>query len=395
MAGLAFLNAGLGRSRSAAHSLMAALCAAGVAAIVFFAVGFSFEGALDTAAWSAVAGRMNWNWLGSAPLFLTRLSTADLLIALMGIESVALAVLIPIGAGGERWRLASICASTAVFAALTFPVYAHWGWGGGWLTSLGYIDTGGSGTIHVTGGLTAIVVVWRLGSRRGKYSNEGMPLAIPGHSVAFVLFGCLLVLPGWIGLNLAGAVLFGRVAVDGLPVVALNVLLSAGAAALVAAVITRVRYGRPDASLTANGWVGGLVAVSSGCAFLPPAAAVLIGMGAGALVTFSIELLELRLEVDDPGGSISVHAVAGIWGLLAAGMLGRFPGGSAMFGQVAGLATLLGAVLPFSWAVHALLDRLVPMRVSREGERQGMDLFELGAGAYPDFVTHSDDHMQR
>jgi Amt family ammonium transporter len=201
---------------------------------------------------------------------------------------------------------------------------------------------------------------------------------------------------GWMGLNAAGAILFAGVELGRLALIGVNTILGAGAAALVAAVVTKVRFGRPDASLTANGWVGGLVAVSSGCAFLPPAAAVLIGLVAGGLVTFSVELLELRLEIDDPAGSISVHAVAGIWGLLAAGMLGRFPGGSdVMLAQVVGVATLLGFVLPMSWGINSLLDRFVPMRVSRDGERQGMDLFELGAGAYPDFVTHTDDFMPR
>jgi Amt family ammonium transporter len=146
----------------------------------------------------------------------------------------------------------------------------------------------------------------------------------------------------------------------------------------------------PDASLTANGWVGGLVATSAGCAFLPPAAAVLTGLIAGALVTFSVELLELRLEVDDPGGSVSVHAVAGVWGLLAAGL-----STGSVLAQLVGVATLLGFVFPLSWGLNALLNRFAPMRVSKEGERQGLDLFELGAGAYPDFVTHTDDFMQR
>jgi Amt family ammonium transporter len=197
-------------------------------------------------------------------------------------------------------------------------------------------------------------------------------------------------------LNVAGAILFADAQLGRLALVEVNTLLGAAAAALVAAVVTKVRFGRPDASLTANGWVGGLVAVSAGCAFLPPAAAVLTGLIAGALVTFSVELLELRLEVDDPAGSVSVHAVAGIWGLIATGMLGRFPPGhDVMLAQVVGVATLLGFVLPVAWGLNALLDRISPMRVSRDGERQGLDLFELGAGAYPDFVTHTDDFMPR
>lgn len=398
-AGLALINAGLGRSRNAAHAMMTSLTAIAVAACAYFVLGHSFHGAAGEPARVAIVGRQTWDWLGAMPPFFIGLPAAGsppFLTALMGIEGVALASLIPLGSGAERWRLSSICASTALLAAIAFPVFAHWSWAGGWLAQLGFVDTGGAGAIHALGGLTGLAVVWLLGARRGKFSSDGVPMAMPGHSVVFVLFGCMLAAAGWIGLNVAGAILFADAQLGRLALVEVNTLLGAAAAALVAAVVTKVRFGRPDASLTANGWVGGLVAVSAGCAFLPPAAAVLTGLIAGALVTFSVELLELRLEVDDPAGSVSVHAVAGIWGLIATGMLGRFPPGhDVMLAQVVGVATLLGFVLPVAWGLNALLDRISPMRVSRDGERQGLDLFELGAGAYPDFVTHTDDFMPR
>jgi Amt family ammonium transporter len=323
----------------------------------------------------------------------------------MGMIAVALAGLIPLGSGAERWRLNSICASTALLAGWTFPVFAHWAWGGGWMARLGvnyglgmgYVDAGGAGVIHATGGLTALAMVWILGPRRGKYGSDGMPMAIPGHNAVLVLTGCILAAAGWLGLNGAGAILSGGVDPGQVVLVAVNTILAASAGALAAAAITRARFGMPDASLSANGWVGGLVAVSAGCAFLPSAAAVLVGLIAGALVPFSVEILELRLEVDDPGGSISVHAVAGIWGVLAVGLFGRFPGnGSGQFlAQLVGVATLFGFVLPVSWGANYLLNRFVPCRATREGERQGMDLFELGAGAYPDFITHNDEYSAR
>lgn len=398
-AGLALINAGLGRSRNAAHAMMTSLCAIAVASCAYFVLGHSLQGAAGEAARTVILGRSAWDWLGAMPPFLMRLPDAgspSFLAALMGMESVALAALIPLGSGAERWRLSAVCGSTALLAGISFPVFAHWGWGGGWLAKLGYVDTGGAGTIHAVGGLTGLAVAWLLGARRGKYSSEGMPMAMPGHNVVFVLFGCMLAGAGWAGFNAAGAILFANAELGRLAPIGVNTILGAASAALVAAVVTRVRFGRPDASLTANGWVGGLVAVSAGCAFLPPAAAVLTGLVAGGLVTFSVELLELRLEVDDPAGSISVHAAAGIWGLLATGMLGRFPGGrDVMLAQVVGIATLLGFVLPLAWALNALLGRFVRMRISPDGERQGMDLFELGAGAYPDFMTHTDDFMPR
>jgi Amt family ammonium transporter len=178
-------------------------------------------------------------------------------------------------------------------------------------------------------------------------------------------------------------------------------------------VITKVRFGKPDASLTANGWVGGLVASSASCAFVVPVEAVVIGSIAGAVVIFSVEWFELRMEVDDPGGSISVHAVGGIWGILALGVFGQFhrpvlniasdsvPAAISgitsgqWLAQFIGVATLLGFVLPLTYGLNWILNRFYPFRVSIEGERQGMDLHELGAGAYPEFVTHTDEFLPR
>jgi Amt family ammonium transporter len=239
-----------------------------------------------------------------------------------------------------------------------------------------------------------------------------MAPAIPGHNAVLVLFGCMLALVGWFGLNSAGAILFTGGTPSGSVRIAMNTFLAAAASALTAALITKIRFGKPDASLCANGWVGGLVASSASCAFVVPSEAVVIGSIAGALVTFSVEWIELRLEVDDPGGVVSVHAVGGIWGLLALGMFARFhgpiwniagdPAALAMendsgqwLAQWIGVATLLGFVLPLTYMANWLLSRIYPYRVSIEGERQGMDLHELGAGAYPEFVTHTEDFIQR
>jgi Amt family ammonium transporter len=218
-------------------------------------------------------------------------------------------------------------------------------------------------------------------------------MAIPGHNPVLVLFGCMVAFVGWLGLNSAGAMLFAGVELGRVPVIAVNTMLGASAAALATAVITKLRFGKPDASLTANGWVGGLVASSAACAFIPPAAVLIVGLVTGALVTFSVELLDLRLEVDDPGGSISVHAVGGIWGVLAVGLFGQLEAGGdgQLLAQAVGVATLVGFVLPFTYGLNWLLDRVIGQRVAVEGEHQGMDLYELGAGAYPEFITHTDE----
>ncbi|HEX6896126.1 MAG TPA: hypothetical protein VF146_12690, partial [Bryobacteraceae bacterium] len=160
-----------------------------------------------------------------------------------------------------------------------------------------------------------------------------------------------------------------------------------------AAVVTRVRFRRPDASLIANGWMAGLVASSAGCAMLKPATAIIAGIVAGTLVVLSVEWFELHLKIDDPCGSISVHAVCGIWGLLAVGI---FSGSGAQFtAQIVGIATLLGLIFPIAYGLNWVLNRFIPYRVSPDGERQGLDLHELGADAYPEFVVHADEFLQR
>ena len=403
-AGLALINTGLGRSRSAAHAMLSALCVMAVAAIVYIACGFAWQGfAGGPARILTVAGKA-WSWIASGPLFLRGLtldaSPASLAV-LLQMLTVGLAGLIPLSSGGDRWRLGASCASTALLAGWTYPLFAHWVWGGGWLAQLGvnyglgrgFLDTGGASTIQAVGGLTALSISWILGPRRGKYVMNGMPAAIPGHNAVLVLFACFLTLAGWLGLNCAGAILFSAVEPGRVVLVAVNTTLAAASALLVTAAITGRRFGKPDASLCANGWVSGLAAGSAGCAFVTPAAAVITGLVAGALVTVTVAYFEWPLSIDDPGGAVSVHAVGGIWGLLALGIFAGIPG--QWLAQLVGIATLLGFVLPLTYSLNWLLNRVYAQRVASEGERQGMDLYELGAGAYPEFVTHSEEFTQQ
>ncbi len=404
--GLAMVNAGLGRSRSAAHVMLASLCVFGVAAIVYVAIGFSWQGASGRPAHLVTVGGKTWNWIASEPFFLRGLPldlSAESLILLLQVFSVGLAAVIPLSAGSDRWRLGASCASSALLAGWTYPLFAHWVWGGGWLSQLGtnsglgrgFADGGGASTIQAVGGLTALSVTWILGPRRGKFSPDGVPAAIPGHSPVLALAGCLMAWVGWLGLNSAGAILFAGINPSSVVLTVLNTTLCAIAAGLTTAVVTRVRFGRPDASLCANGWMAGLVASSAAAAFLKPAAAILVGVVAGGLVLSAIDLLESRLAIDDPGGAISVHAVSGIWGLVAGSLFSVGGIEAQWLAQLAGIASLLGFVLPLTYGLNWLLDKVYRQRVDEEGEIQGMDLYELGAGAYPEFVVHSEEFTQR
>jgi ammonium transporter, Amt family len=407
-AGLALISTGLGRSRSAAHSMMSSLCVLAVAALAYFVCGFAWQGFAGGPAHVLSIGGKDWSWIAREPFFLRHQvfdGSPASLPALLGIFSVGLAALIPLGSGVDRWRLGASCASTALLAGCTYPLFAHWVWGGGWLAQLGtnyglgrgFLDTGGAGTIQSVGGLTALSVAWLLGARHGKYTHEGLPTAIPGHNGVLVMLGCLLSLIGWLGLNSAGAILYNGAPPEHTVLVSINTILSAAMAALTAAVITYSRFGKPDASLTANGWIGGLAASSGACAFVSPAAAAAIGLLSGILVTLSVEWFELRMSVDDPGGSISAHAMGGLWGVLSVGIFASFASGASgqWLAQVVGIATLIGFVLPLAYGLNWLLDRVYSLRVAAEGERQGMDLYELGAGAYPEFIVHSDEFLER
>ena len=367
-AGLALMNAGLSRSRSAAHAMLAPLCVTAVAVLAYFVCGWSLE--------------------SSRPLFMRAGSQGE--IGWLRMFSVALAAIIPLGAAGERWRLGAACASTAIFAGWTYPLFAHWVWGGGWLAQLGFRDAGGSSTIQAVGGLTALAVARLLGPRHGKYDSAGVPAAFPGHNAVLVLFGCFLTWIGWIGLNGQGSLLMAPDTAD-IPAVAVNTTLSAAAGLLSAAALTRARFGRPDASLCANGWTGGLVASSAACTWMAPGAAVFVGAIAGVLVTFCVEWLDVRLRIDDPAGSVSVHAAGGIWGILAVALCGA----GRWSAQLAGVATLLIFVLPMTFGLNWIWNRFYPQRVPADAEPHGLDLYELGAGAYPEFVTRRDDFRPR
>ena len=417
--GLTLLNAGMSRSRGAAHSMATSMCAMSVAAISYFVCGFAIQGFAGMPSHVVTFAGHRWDWMGAGP-FLMRHFDLDgspaSLAACFGMLSTGIAALIPLGAGVERWRLKAICASSALLGGFIFPWFAHWVLGGGWLAQIGanyqlgygFLDVGGSACVQAVGGLTALSIAWILGPRRGKYSSTNLPNAIPAHNAVLVICGSMLCWVGWLGLNSAGSLLFGGARVENTILVVVNTTLAAASSGLAVLIVTGWRFGRPDVSLTANGWIGGLAASSAGCLFMQPAEIIVVGAIAGVLVTYAVEVFEFVLKVDDPVGSISAHAAGGMWGLMAAGLLARFPaklnsisftpgtnGSGQVLAQLVGIATLLGAVLPMTFGLNWFLNRFLSYRASPDGESQGMDLYELGAGAYPEFVVHSEEFIQR
>jgi Amt family ammonium transporter len=400
IAGLALINTGLGRSRSAAQSLLGSLAIVAVAAIAFALAGATFAGTAAGASHAMHAGGKPWDWLGAAPLFLAGLGSAPpqaQLGLLFEFLAVTLAALIPWGSGADRLKLTAGCAVAAVLGALVFPLVAHWVWAGGWLAQLGlnfslgagFQDPAGAATVHVLGGMAALVVVWLAGPRKGKFPPGGFATAMPGHNAVYILFGCLLALAGWLAFNVAGAVLWLHAPLSALPGAAVNTLLSASGAVAATFAVTRIRFGKPDASLCANGWLAGLVASSATAGIVTPVQGLVIGLVAGVLTPLLVEVLELAVSVDDPSGAIAVHGAGGLWGLVAAGALA--PQAGQLLAQLVGIAALIGIALPLVYLLLWVVNRFVPLRVEQDGERIGMDLHELGGGAYPEFVIHRDD----
>jgi ammonium transporter, Amt family len=399
LAGLALINTGLGRARSAAQAFLGNLAIVAVSAIVFAILGASLAGPLSSSGLTLYAAGKPWDLLGAGPFLLHNLAAAApqaQLGLLLEFVSVTMVALIAWGSGADRCRLAAGCAAAAVLSGLVFPLAAHWIWSG-WLGQLGanfgvgagFLDSGGAGAVHLLGGIGALVLVWITGPRRGKFPKEGLSTAMPAHNAVYVLFGCLLALAGWTAWNLAGALLWMHAPLESLPGTVIATLLAASAAVAVTFTVTRIRFGKPDASLCANGWLAGLVTSSACAAVASPIEAIFAGAVAGLITPLLVELFELALSIDDPSGAITVHGAAGLWGLLVAGIFA--PQAGQFLAQLVGIATLLGVFLPLIYLLFALLNRLVEFRVDADGERIGMDLHELGGGAYPEFVIHRDE----
>ncbi|MEK7774128.1 MAG: ammonium transporter [Deltaproteobacteria bacterium] len=315
---------------------------------------------------------------------------------------------IPTGSMAERWTFKSFVFYGLFISAIVYPLYANWVWGGGWLSQLGknfglghgHLDFAGSSVVHMTGGVAGLAGAMVLGPRIGKFKSDGTPVAIPGHHIPMAIVGCFILAFGWFGFN-AGSTLAGGDFRIG--VVATNTMLAGAAAAFSSMIYMWFRYGKPDISMSANGMLAGLVAITAPCAFVNSVSAVIIGAIAGVLVCVSVFFIEQRLKVDDPVGAISVHGVNGLWGVLALGLFadgtygdgfngvtgavrGLFYGDASQFSaQVVGAVTNIVFVFITMYVFFWVLDKIVPLRVPREHEIEGLDQHEVSVIAYPDF----------
>jgi|ERR1039458_8012508 Amt family ammonium transporter len=419
-AGFALVETGFTRARNATNTMAMNLIIYPIGVIGFWLIGYGLMlGGLRE--WPslgpAVAGAHevalrlgghSWGLFGAAKFALVTVSRdpASLAMFLFAVMFMDTAATIPTGAMAERWRFSAFVFYGFFMSTLLYPLYGNWVWGGGWLSTLGvnaglghgHVDFAGSSVVHMTGGITALAGTLCLGPRLGKFRADGTVSPMPGHNLPMSVLGTLILAFGWFGFN-AGSTL--SASDSRIALVAVNTILSSSAGALAALFYVWFTIHKPDVGMACNGLLGGLVAITASCAFVSPAAAVLIGLVAGVLVVRTVHLLERRLHIDDPVGAIAVHGACGTWGALALGLLADGSHGfgwNGVAGPVRGLffgdvgqleaqcvGVLANIVFVFatSFGFFWLMERVWGNRVSAEVEHYGLDLYEMGTDAYP------------
>lgn len=423
-AGFALVETGFTQAKNALHTMAMNLMVFLVGAIGYYFVGFAlqFGGVGGWAQLGAGAGVLNNEFtLGSFGLFgtkgfmLTSGGSYDVgVFALFFFQMVFMdtTCTIPTGGLAERVKFSAVVVASFFISMVYYPLFGNWMWGGGWLSQLGKnfglghgaIDFAGSSVVHAMGGMSALAGAIIIGPRIGKYRKDGTAVAIPGHDIPMAILGTIILFFGWFAFN-AGSTMSGT---DyRLSVVAVNTMLAGAVGGFVAMMYMWKVYGKPDASMTCNGALAGLVAITAPCAFVNSMVAVLIGAVAGVLVCVSVLFIDQKLRIDDPVGAVSVHAVNGIWGIIATGLFadGTYGDGfNGVAGGVRGLfygdpgqlwAQLINVAVLIVWGFGAsyvfykVLDKTMGLRVSAEAEIAGLDMPEMGGKAYPNFVLNN------
>ena len=303
------------------------------------------------------------------------------------------------GSMAERTNFKAYCVYSAIISLLVYPIGGHWAWGGGWLSILGFHDFAGSAVVHNVGGVIACLGAAMLGPRIGKYDKNGKAKAIPGHNLTAAALGVFILWFCWFGFN-GGSTAAMATADDAIN--ASNAFMTTNLAAAVATCVTMVftwvRYGKPDVSMTLNGALAGLVAITAGCDCVSPVGAFFIGVVAGFLVVLSVEFFDNIAKIDDPVGAVSVHMANGIWGTIAVGLFstgadgvgkGLFYGGgvSQLGVQVLGIIAIDAYVLVVMFIAFKIIDKTIGLRVPAQVEIDGLDIHEHGlASAYSGFA---------
>ncbi len=390
--GFAMVETGFTRAKNAGNIIMKNLMDFCIGTVVFMLIGFSLMmgenylfGVIGVPDFQIFTDYANFPW-SSFVFNLVFCATAATIVS---------------GAMAERTKFSAYCIYSAVISLIIYPIEAGWVWnGGGWLFNMGYIDFAGSTAIHMVGGIMAFVGAAMLGPRIGKYvkdPNTGKKVsrAIPGHSITLGALGVFILWFGWYGFNGAAALSVGQMGS-----VFATTTIAPGVATVVTMIFTWVKNGKPDVSMSLNGALAGLVAITAPCAAVDGLGASIIGFVAGILVVVAVEFIDLKLHVDDPVGAVAVHGINGIWGGLAVGLfattkapdgtaVGLFYGGgwSQLGIQALGILAIAAWTIVVSLILFAIIKKVNGLRVSAEEEIQGLDIKEHGlVSAYGDFM---------
>jgi len=294
----------------------------------------------------------------------------------------ATAATIVSGAVAERIKIGSFMIFAVLYVGLIYPIAGSWKWGGGFLQTLDtpFYDFAGSTLVHSVGGWAALVAVWLLGARIGKF-KDGEAQAIPGHSIPLATGGVLILWLGWFGFN-GGSVLSADPGLTSLTLV--TTCLAAAAGGVVAFLVSTAMYKNLDLTMFLNGILGGLVGITAGADQMSPTDAILIGGIAGAIIVFAVNLID-KIKLDDPVGAIAVHLVCGIWGTLAVGIFGALASEAQLLSQLIGVASYAAICISSTFIILFILKKTIGIRVSERDELEGLDVHEHGMDAYPDF----------
>ncbi len=408
-AGFGMLEAGFVRVKNTTNILMKNVLDASIGGVVWWAVGFGF--AFGASQGGFIGGHSFFPALGG----LTETDgVSEAAVFFFQWAFAATAATIVSGALAERTKFSAYLFYTVFITGLIYPIVVNWTWGGGWLAGLGetgFMDYAGSTIVHSVGAWAGLAGAFLLGPRIGKYASDGTVTAIPGHNMGMAALGMFILWFGWYGFNGGSTLgLTGGFATEA-AWVAINTTLSAGAGAVVAMTVAKLRYGKADLGLTMNGALAGLVSITAGCGFVEPWAALIIGAIGGVLVVLSVAFFD-RIKIDDPVGAISVHGICGVWGTLAVGLFaikagahfwsgtdipleewggpyGLLMGGGlgVLWVQIVGILAVLGWTLATAGLLFFVIKKTIGLRVSEAEELAGLDVQEHGIGAYPEFPT--------
>ena len=384
-AGFAMVETGFTRSKNAGNIIMKNVMDYCIGTVAFWLVGFGLMFAGDGLFIGGFDPFIRGDYSSTFPTF-----------AFVIFQTVfcATSATIVSGAMAERTKFISYCIYSLLISLFVYPISGHWIWGGGWLAQLGFHDFAGSTAVHMVGGVAALIGAMFLGPRIGKYDEKGNPKAIPGHSLTLGALGCFILWFCWFGFNGCSTVsMTGDESIVSASKIFVTTNMAAAVATCTTMILTWVRYRKPDVSMTLNGSLAGLVAITAGCDLVTPVGAALIGLVAGVLIVFSVEFFDKVAKIDDPVGAISVHGVCGAVGTILTGVfaedIGLFYGGgfSFLLTQLLGVASVILWVVVVMTIIFFVIKKTIGLRVSAEEEIVGLDIKEHGlTSAYADFA---------